>query len=150
LLCLDRRERMVFILGVIFGVTDKVGGELCDVSKTNYRKILSRTCSKLADFFHTNCSLIKEKNPCRCEDKIEPMQKLHLIDPDNLLVQKETYGKVSNVMASTVRNLEDAYYEFASLFQDQPFLKAPDMIMWLRNLLEGKDMRTLFRIAEGT
>jgi hypothetical protein len=78
------------------------------------------------------------------------MQKLHLIDPDNLLVKKDSYGKISDVMASTVRNLEDAYYEFVFLFRDQPFLKAPDMIMWLRKLLEGKDMRTLFRIAEGT
>jgi hypothetical protein len=33
LLCLDRDQRLIYILGEIFGVTDKVGAELLDQSR---------------------------------------------------------------------------------------------------------------------
>ncbi len=42
LLCLDGRQRLVFILGEIFGVSDEVGGEIAGVTPVNFRQILSR------------------------------------------------------------------------------------------------------------
>src|ERR1019366_3604239 len=42
LLCLDGRQRLVFVLGEVFGVSDEVGGELVEVTPANFRQILSR------------------------------------------------------------------------------------------------------------
>ena len=42
LLCLDREQRLVYVLGEIFGVTDVVGGELLEISRDNFRQRLSR------------------------------------------------------------------------------------------------------------
>src|SRR3990172_8704104 len=42
LLCLDRGQRLVFILGSIFGVSDTTGAELLDLSRDNFRQRLAR------------------------------------------------------------------------------------------------------------
>jgi len=42
LMCLDRRQRMVFILGEYFGVTSEVGGDVMEVSPEYFRQLLSR------------------------------------------------------------------------------------------------------------
>ncbi|MCP5120615.1 MAG: RNA polymerase sigma factor, partial [bacterium] len=43
LLCLDGRQRLVFILGEIFGVSDEVGSQIVGVTPVNFRQILSRS-----------------------------------------------------------------------------------------------------------
>src|SRR5262245_1882759 len=40
LLCLDREQRLVYVLGEIFGVADAVGAELLEVSRAAYRQRL--------------------------------------------------------------------------------------------------------------
>src|ERR1700736_2276444 len=40
LLCLDREQRLIYILGEIFEVTDVVGGELLEISRENFRQRL--------------------------------------------------------------------------------------------------------------
>jgi RNA polymerase sigma factor (sigma-70 family) len=146
LLSLTRRERMVFVLGVIFGVGHVVGGEICGVSRDNFRKILSRGRNKVFLFFRKNCSLINEVNPCRCEYHVQPMLKFKLIDPDDLLVQRENHGTIRDIITGTVRGIEESYDEFVSLFRDQPFLKSPDMIQWLRDLVERKEIKAIMQI----
>ncbi len=42
LLCLDREQRVTFVLGELFGVTDTLGAELLDVSPDNFRQRLAR------------------------------------------------------------------------------------------------------------
>jgi len=42
LLCLDREQRLVFILGSMLGVNDSTGSEILDISSDNFRQKLSR------------------------------------------------------------------------------------------------------------
>src|SRR5438034_3469997 len=42
LLCLDREQRLIYILGEIFEVTDGVGSELLEISRDNFRQRLAR------------------------------------------------------------------------------------------------------------
>ncbi|HRZ26782.1 MAG TPA: sigma-70 family RNA polymerase sigma factor [Spirochaetota bacterium] len=146
LLCLNRRERMVFILGAIFGVDDVTGGEICGTTRANFRKILSRTRARLYGFFSRQCSLLNENNPCRCSDRLKSMVRLELIDPDRPRIAGESFGPVEKVIHDSVANLEDAYYEFHALFRSQPFFKSPDMALWLREQLNREDIRALFQI----
>ena len=149
LLCLNRRERMVFILGAIFGVTDSVGSELCGITKVNFRKILSRTRGKLFDYFNLNCSLLNKENPCRCVDLVKPMLKNGVVVPADLLVLRESHGSVRDIISNSLETIEESYEEFLSLFRDQPFLKSPDMIQWLRELMEREDVKSILRIGAG-
>ena len=54
LLCLSRKERIIFTLGTIFNTSDRIGAEICGTSKENFRKILSRSRAKLYNFFNKN------------------------------------------------------------------------------------------------
>ncbi|MCU0849512.1 MAG: RNA polymerase sigma factor [Spirochaetes bacterium] len=146
LLCLDRRERMIFILGVVFNVPDKIGSGLCGVTKVNFRKILSRSRKKIHDFFDVNCSLLHEDNPCRCGEKIRPLIKLGLVDTDNLFTAGESAGSINEMLGGSIREIEDSYYEFNSLFRNQPFFRGPDMVDWLRNLLNKNDFRNILNL----
>ena len=69
LLCLDGRQRIVFILGEVFGVTDSVGAEVLDMSPANFRQILARARLDLYSFMAGNCGLVNQANPCRCARK---------------------------------------------------------------------------------
>ncbi len=138
LMCLSRRERLVFVLGVIFDVPDRVGSELCDISRDNYRTILSRSRNKVFRFFNTTCGLLREGNPCRCERQTEIMTRAGLIDAQNPMQKREAYGRIRDMAGRAVRDLEDAYYEFLALIKDRPFFKGPDMVEKLRDLLRRK------------
>jgi RNA polymerase sigma factor (sigma-70 family) len=145
-LCLSRRERMVFILGVVFGVTDAVGGELCGVSKANFRAILSRSRRKVFEFFNRRCGLLREENPCRCGSKSDLLLAMGLVEPDDPMTGRAAYGRVGDIIAPAMRAIEDSYYEFTALFRDQPFLKSPDMTAWLQTLFERDDVSAIFGV----
>src|SRR5436309_9426443 len=73
LLCLDREQRLVYILGAIFNVTDKVGSEMTGLSRDNFRQKLSRARKQIYNFMNDKCGLIDKKNPCRCERKTKAL-----------------------------------------------------------------------------
>jgi len=66
LLCLDRKQRIVFILGSIFNVSSTIAAEILDISPENFRKQLSRAKADLFQFMEANCGLINPRNSCRC------------------------------------------------------------------------------------
>ena len=69
-----------------------------------------------------------------------------LIDPDDLLVQRENQGSIRDIVRGAVRGIEESHDEFVSLFRDQPFLKSPDMRMWLQALVERKEIKAMMQI----
>jgi RNA polymerase sigma factor (sigma-70 family) len=144
LLCLSRRERIVFILGALFDVTDRVGAEICGVSRENFRKIVSRTRQKIYDFFDKNCSLIHENNPCTCGAQSKSLISAGMVDPKNLILDQGSYGTIREITGKTISELEGSYYEFNALFNNQPFLKGPDMVQWLREALKKSNVENLF------
>jgi RNA polymerase sigma factor (sigma-70 family) len=144
LLCLTRMERMVLILGAIFDVTDRIGAEICDISRANFRKILSRSRKKVADYFQNNCSLFDERNPCKCSEQVSYLIKLGLIKPGDMNIKHDSIGTIRNVVGKTITDIENSYTEFLELYQEQPFFKGPDMVSWLKDLLQRSDINEIF------
>ena len=70
LLCLDRQQRIVFILGVVFNVTSEQASEIFGISSDNFRKILSRARAKLYNFMNNKCSLVNKTHPVSAEIKL--------------------------------------------------------------------------------
>src|SRR5262245_24523001 len=62
LLCLDREQRLVYILGEIFGVTDVVGAELLEIRRENFRQRLARARREIYNFMHDKCGLVNRAN----------------------------------------------------------------------------------------
>jgi hypothetical protein len=66
LLCLDRKQRLIFTLGEIFGASDTVGSEILEMTPDNFRQSLSRARRDLYQFMSNQCGLVNTNNPCRC------------------------------------------------------------------------------------
>jgi RNA polymerase sigma factor (sigma-70 family) len=145
LLCLNRMERMVLILGAIFDVTDRIGAEICDISRVNFRKILSRSRKKVADYFQNNCSLFDEHNPCKCSEQVSYLIQLGMIKPGDMNIKHDSLGTIRAVLGKTVTDIENSYSEFLELYQEQPFFKGPDMVSWLKDLLQRNNFNEIIR-----
>jgi len=55
LLCLDREQRLSYILGAIFEVTDVVAAEVLEISPENFRQRLARARRDLRNFMSDKC-----------------------------------------------------------------------------------------------
>jgi len=82
LMCLDRAQRLVFILGAMFGVSHRVGAEVIGISPENFRVRLHRARRDLYSWMAGRCGLVNEANPCRCSKKTAGFVKLGLVDPE--------------------------------------------------------------------
>ena len=72
LLCLDREQRLVYILGEIFGVHGRASAPSCSRSRRdNFRQKLSRARRDLHSFMQGQCGLVNSANPCRCAKKTQ-------------------------------------------------------------------------------
>jgi len=109
LLCLDGRQRLVFTLGEIFGVSDTVGAEIADVTPANFRQILCRTRQDLYAFLRGECGLIDPKNSCRCARKTSSYIQRGFVDPNNLKFTSDYRRKVRDVAQSRIDELQEAY-----------------------------------------
>lgn len=143
LLCLDKRQRLVFILGAVYGVNDAMGSEILEMSRDNFRKILSRSRSKLSNFFTSKCSLVNDKNPCKCSRWVEPMQKLKLIEQDAVR-RPVSFKRISDVIEGRTREFQELYdREVVGLYRELPFAEPPDMVSWIRRSITSDQFKGL-------
>lgn len=69
LLCLDRKQRLIFTLGAILCASDAVGADVLDMTADNFRQCLARARRDLHNFMNHQCGLVNKNNPCRCPKK---------------------------------------------------------------------------------
>ncbi len=123
LLCLDGRQRVVLILGDVFGVTDTVGAEVLGLTPANFRQILARARHDLYNFMAGNCGLVNQSNPCRCARKVRGFIDQGYMNPDRLQFARGHQFRVRQVAPSRAHELKVATDRLhAELYQDHPFL----------------------------
>jgi RNA polymerase sigma factor (sigma-70 family) len=142
LLCLDREQRLVYVLGEIFGVTDRVGAELLEVSRDNFRQKLVRARRDLHRFMENKCGLVNESNPCRCAKKTRGFIEAGYLDPGRLLFARERILRVRDVAAKRCDDLDALDAAYAEIHRDHPLQDAPDFVASLRALIEGADFKS--------
>lgn len=142
LLCLERRQRLIFTLGAVLGASDAVGGEVLQMSADNFRQCLARARRDLHHFMNGQCGLVNKDNPCRCPKKTRGFIEAGHVDPHHLLFVSEHVERVRDVAPATVRDVEDAVErQHADIYRDHPFLQPADQVAWLRRLLESEEVR---------
>ena len=138
LLCLDRKQRLIFTLGEIFGASDAVGSEILEMSADNFRQGLSRARRDLYQFMHGQCGLVNPTNPCRCAKKTRGFIEAGHVDPDHLQFVPAHLRRITEAAEGVVRTIEKTLDEqSAAIFREQPFLEPKDQIGWLRQLLDN-------------
>src|SRR5260221_1868127 len=142
LLCLDRKQRLIFTLGEILGASDTVGAEVLEMSADNFRQCLARARRDLHSFMNSQCGLVNKDNPCRCPKKTRGFIEDGHVDPHHLLFVPQHVERVRDVAAETVREIEDVVErQPAAIYRNHPFLPPSDKSAWLRRILENEDVR---------
>ncbi|MCP4610880.1 MAG: RNA polymerase sigma factor [Planctomycetes bacterium] len=145
LLCLDRKQRVVFVLRVVFNVTSKQGSEVMGVSEVSFRKTLSRARAKLYNFMNNKCGLVNKNAPCKCRNKVSEFirQGWHTID--NIHFYRENAIKVNELISEKINKFDDAVYsDFIKLYRNHPFYEPPDLTVWIKNILDRQEFKEIF------
>jgi len=136
LLCLNGRQRLVFILGEIFQVSDEVGAEIVDVTPVNFRQILSRARRDLYEYLRDNCSLVNPANDCKCARKTRAFIQAGFVNPEKLEFIQAHVRKVRETAAQRSPEQLDAYMEVAaSVYRGHPFYEPSEQAEILRRVL---------------
>jgi len=147
LLCLDRKQRLVFTLGEVLGASDTVGGEVLEMTADNFRQALARARRDLYQFMNGQCGLVNEANPCRCPKKTRGFIQAGHVDPLHLRFVPEHVERIRDVAAERFREIDDAVaVRHAAIYRDHPFLRPSDQVAWVRGLLERAEVRAALNL----
>lgn len=136
LMCLDRRQRLAFILGEVMGEESETAAAALDVTPANFRQLLSRARHDLYQFMNQKCGLVNQSNPCRCARKATGFMRHGWLDPADLQFTKDRESSVQKAAPEHLRELEGLDREHAALYRELPTLAGPDIASRLRELLE--------------
>ena len=149
LLCLDREQRLIYIIGELFEFPDSVGSEIMEISKENFRVKLHRAKQQLYNFMNHKCGLVNKKNPCRCARKTAGFIKMGCVDPVNLHFQKETLTSINQVIDKKVACYSnEVLSEYQKLYQEHPFLESPDKLASIKKLLSSEAVLKTFNLSD--
>ncbi len=138
LLCLDGRQRLVFILGEIFGVSDEVGAEIAEVTPANFRQILSRARRDLYEYLRDNCSLVNPEASCRCVRKTRSFVQSGFVDPERLQFAVGHVRRVRDIAGRRADELTEAYMKVAAdVYRNHPLYEPTEQVAMLRRALES-------------
>jgi len=141
LLCLDRGQRLIYILGDIFEVSDTVAAELLEISRENFRQRLARARRDLPNFMNDKCGLVNRANPCRCAKKTRAFMQAGYVDPRNLLFARDRIRQVRDVVPTTYEAIATLDEQCADVYRQHPLYDSPDLVPALRRLLDGHAFR---------
>ena len=146
LLCLDRVQRLVYILGSVFELSDAVCAEILDIQPATFRKRLSRARADLHSFMTDKCGLLQKSNPCRCAHKTRAFIDMGYVDPDNLKFVSAHAVRARDAAARQAGRLyEAATVDYPRLFREQPLADPPGILSGLRASLVDTPFADLFQ-----
>jgi len=146
LLCLDRQQRMAYVLGEILGVTDVVAAEILELSRDAFRQRLSRARRDLGRFLEEKCGLMSPANPCRCAKKARGFIRKGYLDPGKLLFASERLRLVREVAPARADEI-DGYQDLgAEIYRNHPYYQPSDLAARVREVVRDPTFRRTFEI----
>lgn len=137
LMCLDRRQRLAFILGEVLGETGEAAAAAMEVSSENFRQLLARARRDLYQFMNGKCGLVNTANPCRCARKAAGFLRNGWLDAAGRQFSRDRIATIREITPDRLDELGELDRRHAEIHRDQPFLAGPDLAGKLRTLLAG-------------
>lgn len=145
LLCLTPDQRLVFVMGELFEMSDAEASQVLDITKVNFRTKLSRAKKQLYGFMDNKCGLVNKNNPCRCARKTAGFIRQGYVDPKNMQFQKGTLGKIEAVAEQKLQSFDNEIKsEYSKLFQQHNYQQPEDKLLSLKELLSSERMKDTF------
>ena len=135
--CLDREQRLAYILGEIIELDHNEAAEVLETTPAAYRKRLSRARASIVAFMTSRCGLANPVNACRCSRRVATAVALGRIVPSNLLFASSLeQAKRFPEVLTEIRRLEDTR-RAAALYQSHPEAKPSGaFVSWLKKLVD--------------
>jgi len=141
LLCLDREQRLAYILGAIFAVSDTVAADVLEITADNFRQRLARARRDLRNFMNDKCGLINQANPCRCAKKTRGFIEAGHVDPKNLLFARDRTCEVQEASPKIYQTIKTMDEKCADIYRRHPFYRPPDLAQMVRRLVESPPLK---------
>jgi RNA polymerase sigma factor (sigma-70 family) len=149
LLCLNREQRLAYVLGSVFSLTDTVASEILGIASATYRKRLSRARADLHKFMNGQCGLINKDNPCRCARKTRAFFELGHLDRGELKFQRNRVASIGEMAPREAGALyEKLTNDYPALYREHPFSDPEQLATRLSSMLEDTALGGLLPPAE--
>jgi RNA polymerase sigma factor (sigma-70 family) len=146
LLCLDREQRLAYVLGEILGLTDAQAAEILELSRDAFRQRLARARRDLHSFLEGQCGLMNKANPCRCEKKTRAFIQAGYMDPKKLLFAREHLRLVREVAPARCDDVDEYSGLGAELYRAHPYYEPRDLAARVREVVESPGFRSTFEV----
>lgn len=149
LLCLERDQRLVFILGELFNINHDLGANLLNISKDNFRQKLSRARKDLFNFMNNKCGLIRKENPCRCSGKTKGFIRAGKVNPENLQFNTDYLKTIKEVSGQKKDEYDDFVIEnYADIFAKHPFQEKEHKLIKFNRFLNNDSLSNIFSLRD--
>ena len=121
LLCLDREQRMIYILGEMFDIDHNLGSEILGITTGNFRIRLMRARQDLYHWMNERCGLVNKSNPCRCAKKTRAYIETGVVNPTNLIFNTRHTKKIYELSEQKAISITDTVDDLnKNIFQQHP------------------------------
>lgn len=147
LICLDREQRLIYLLGKVFDIDHNLGAEIFNVSKENFRKKLSRARIEINNYMENRCGLINKSNPCRCVKKAKVALKMGLLDKDNLILKPSYTKKIGDFVIENQNSITDVVdKKIIEIFRGHPSKSEFNAKNIVSKIVNDQTIKNLFNI----
>lgn len=147
LLCLDREQRLVYVLGEVFRIGHHLASEFLEISPDNFRQKLTRARKDLYSFMNNKCGLVNKDNPCRCPRKTKGLVQMGIVDPERLQFNAHYVQRIHDVVPERAEKMLGTYEEqYERLFQEHPFQMSERSQRIVGDILNNETIKEIFEI----
>jgi RNA polymerase sigma factor (sigma-70 family) len=120
--CLERGERVAFVLGEVFEFSSMDAAWILDITPVAYRKRLERARQRIRAFMGSTCGLVNPDAFCRCAKRVDKAIAIGRINPQRpALATHLVKGRTVAEAAAQMHKLHDA----AAVLRAHPDYVAP-------------------------
>lgn len=147
LMCLNREQRLIYILGDIFKLNQELIAEIFEITPINFRKKLSRTRKDLHQWMHKKCGLINANNPCRCRNKTKKLIEMGEVDAKNKKWLSSYKNRIFEKVKTDINKFGTSKDEiYSKIFREHPYktnLKSDEIY---NEILNNKDFNKFMNL----
>jgi RNA polymerase sigma factor (sigma-70 family) len=145
LMCLDRAQRLAFLLGAMFGLPDRICSEILATTPGAFRVRLHRARRDLYSWMNQRCGLVNVANPCRCKKKTSGFIQLGLVDPSRLVFNADYVIRIADVTRSEAAHAMDVVDTLAEqVFTSHPLQLSSSTVV--DEILGNATIRSFFAV----
>ena len=122
--CLERGERVAFVLGEIFELPSTEAAWILRVTPAAYRKRLERARQRLRAFMNSTCGIVNPEAFCRCARRVEKATAIGRIDPRRPALATHPISPAGRDVAEAAAQLH-RLHDAAAVLRAHPDYAAP-------------------------